>query len=115
MSRKNAIRIGAATVGLIGAVAAGHWKNFAAPIQMALYTAMTVGLVLVGFWSDRKRPRFPIAICLMLAAHGAVLFAIRGIFPFRTILAIGPLAIMEGIALAILLLNILEYGNSSDI
>ena len=114
MSKKNAIRLGAAAVGLIGAAAAGYWKNSTGPIQMAVYTAMTVGLVLVGFWSDRRRPRFPIAICSILVAHCVALFAIRGIFPFRTILTIVPLALIEGVLLAGLLLKILAYGEATD-
>ena len=114
MTKKNAIRIGAGIVGGTGAAAVGYSKDYAGPIQMAVYTALTVGLVLVGFWSDRRRPRFPVAVCSVLAVHCAVLFAVKGIFPFRTILTIYPLMIIEGTALAALLLKILEYGESGD-
>lgn len=114
MSKKNAIRLGMGAIALITVAAEGHWRSFAGPIQMAMYTAMTVGLVLVGFWSDRRRPRFPIAVCSILAAHCGVLFAIRGIFPFRTVLTIVPLALIEGVLLASLLLKMLEYGRATD-
>jgi hypothetical protein len=114
VSRKNRIRICAGALALISAAAAGHWKHLSGPIEMAMYSALTVGLVLVGFWADRRRPRFLIAVCSVLAAHCALLFAIRGIFPFRTILTVYSLAIIEGTALAVLLLKILEYGSSSD-
>jgi predicted MFS family arabinose efflux permease len=79
-----------------------------------MYSVMTVGLLLVGFWSDRQRSGFAIAICSMLAAHCAFLFAIRGLFPFRTILTIVPVALMEGAILAILMLKILEHSRAND-
>ena len=114
MTKKNAIRLGAGAIALISVAAAGHWKSFAGPVQMAMYTAMTVGLVLVGFWSDRRRPRFPIAVCSILATHCVVLFALRGVFPFRTIFTIIPLILIECVLLASLLLKILEYGGATD-
>jgi predicted MFS family arabinose efflux permease len=114
MTRKNAIRLGAGIVALVSVTAEGHWKNARGSIQMAMYTALTVGLVLVGFWSDRRRPRFRIAVCSVLVVHCALLFAIKGIFPFHTILTIYPLIIIEATALAALLLKILEYGKTGD-
>jgi hypothetical protein len=116
MSKKHAIAFAGIAVGLLGAAAASHWSNFAAPIQMAMYSVMIVGLLLVGVWSDRRRPRFAIAICSMLAVHGIVLFTMRGLFPFRTILVVLPLALIEGTILFILLLKVLGDGRAgSDI
>jgi hypothetical protein len=112
MSRKNAVRFGAGAAAAICLIAEKRWAGLASPIQMGLYTVMTMGLVLVGFWSDRRRPRFTVAICSMLGAHCLVLYAIRGMFPFRTILTVCPLAIIEGIALAALLLKIVEYSET---
>jgi sugar phosphate permease len=112
MSGKNMIRFGGGAIGLIDAAAVGHWKNLAGPIQMAMYSALTVGILLIGVWSDRQRPRFPIAICAMLAAHCLILFAIRSLFPFRTFLVIVPyiFIFMEGILLFILMLKIFGDG-----
>jgi hypothetical protein len=114
MSQKHLIRFGSGAVGLICAVAAGHWNKLTGPIQMAMHSVLIVGLMLVGIWSDRRHPRFAIAICSMLAVHGLVLFAMRGLFPFSTILTVIPLFMMEGMMLFAVMLKILDVGRTTD-
>jgi hypothetical protein len=113
VSRKNALRLGAAAAAVIAVIAEKRWTSLASSVQMELYTEMTVVPVLVGFWSNRRRPRFAVAVCSVVGAHCLMLCLIREIFPFRTILTVYPLAIIEAAALAALLLKILEYGNTA--
>jgi hypothetical protein len=114
MSKKHAIALVSIAVGVVGAAAANHWSNFAGPIQMTMYSVMIVSLLLVGIWSDKQRPRFGIAICSMLAVHALVLFAMRGFFPFRTVLVVLPFAFIEGTLLFILVLKVLGDGRADN-
>ena len=114
MSKKHAIGFASIAVGVVGAAAATHWSRFAGPIQMTMYSVMIVGLLLVGIWSDRQRRRFGIAISSMLAIHALVLFAMRGFFPFHTVLVVLPLAFIEGTMLFILMLKVLGDGRADN-
>ena len=95
--------------GLFGAIAVGQWPKYASAIQMLLYTVLVLGLMLISFWSDRGRARFWRAIGLVLLLHFALLFSIRSLFPFRTILVIIPIAIVEAIFASTLFLKTVGY------
>jgi hypothetical protein len=98
-----------AILGLSGAAASGHWPEHAAPIEMAVYSVIAPGLLLLGLWSDRHRPRFWMGMSSAFVFHGAFLFLIRSYFPFSTIILVLPIAIGEDIALAIFMLKVLGY------
>jgi hypothetical protein len=109
MRKKHAVMIFGGIVGLSGAVADGLWPNHAAPIQMALYSALTLGLLCAGLWSDRDRSRFWAGMSFVFLLHCLVLYFIRSYFPFGTILAIIPTAALEDIVLYIFMLKTLGY------
>ena len=91
--------------GLMGAASIGQWPEYAGQIQMALYSVIVLGLLLIGFWSDRSRQRFWSGIGLVVLLHSALLISIRSLFPFKTILVVIPIAISEGIIAATLFLK----------
>jgi hypothetical protein len=109
MQKKKAIALFGAAAGLKGAVACDLWPGYTRQIQMMLHTVMTLGLLLVGFWPDRNRKNFWAGVAFVAFLHVAILIAIRSWFPFRTILAVIPMAIMEATIAATLLLRILGY------
>lgn len=97
-------------VGLAAAASVGHWPLQAAPIQMALYTALVFGPLLLGMWPDRDRRGFLTGLSLMFLLHAILLYFIRSAFPFRTILVIIPMVVIEGIIMFVLMLKILGDG-----
>jgi hypothetical protein len=112
MNRKNALRI---VVGIVSAAAAfgvGHWPEHAAYIQMTFYSVLILGLLVSGLWRDRHHPRFWIGILLTVIFHFIFLFLIRSMFPFRTVLAIVPVLVMEGIFGFTFMHSQLGYGRS---
>ena len=109
MSNKHIAMVFGGIVGLSGAVAAGQWSDNAAPIQMAMYSVLILGLLFMGFWSDKSRPRFWTGMSLVVLLHGVVMYFIRSYFPFSPIFFIVPLGVVEIIVLAIPLLKVLGY------
>ena len=95
--------------GLAGAAAVHHWPDHAVASEMAVYSIMTPGLLFLGLWSDRSRRRFWAAASSVALLHFLFLFFIRACFPFSTIRAVVPIAIVEFIVLAVLMLKILGY------
>jgi hypothetical protein len=109
MQKKYITAAYASLVGLLGAASVGAWPSHASQLQMAIYTLLVLGLLAIGFWSDRGRPRVREAAAASLILHTIFLFAIRQVFPFKTILVLLPYAIIEGTALAIIFLKIVGY------
>ena len=109
MQRKSVIVVYGILVGLLGAVSANAWPGHTAQLQMATYTLAVLGLLTIGLWSDRGRPRIREAVGAGLILHTIFLLAIRQVFPFKTFLAVIPYAIIEGIGLAIVFLKIVGY------
>jgi hypothetical protein len=99
MQKKYITAAYASLVGLLGAASVRAWPSHASQLQMAMYTLAIIGLLAIGFWSDRGRPRIRAAAAATLILHLTFLFAIRQVFPFKTILAVIPYAIIEGIGL----------------
>jgi hypothetical protein len=62
---------------------------------MVLYSVVVLGLLMFGFWRDRRNPRFPFSAALAVIAHAIILFLTRTAFPFNTFIAVVPLAILE--------------------
>lgn len=97
-----------------GAVAGvGCWADYQWPIhravfEMAVYSLLVLGLPMIGLRSDRRRPKFTLAVCSMIVAHLFALILFRSIFPFRTVLEIAPLILIEGALLFALALKILD-------
>jgi len=109
MSNKHKAMLFGGIVGLSGAVAAGHWSDNAAPIQMAMYSVLILGLLSMAFWSDKSRPRFWMGMSLVFLFHSVVMYFIRSYFPFSPIFFVVPLGLVEFIVLAILQLKVLGY------
>jgi hypothetical protein len=107
MSDKDAIRTSAIVTGVSGGLAIHHWSEYAAFIEMALYSMAIVLIFLFSFWTDRRRPRFWIGTSIVLLLHGVALFFIRSYFPFRTILTVVPMLFAEAIVLIIIMLRVL--------
>jgi hypothetical protein len=109
MQKKYVIMIFGIATGLIGAASVSQWPDYASQIQIVLYTVIVLGLLLIGFWSERSRQKFWKGICLVVLLHLALLVSIRSLFPFKTILLVIPMAIMEGIIAATLFLKVVGY------
>lgn len=109
MPKKYVIMIFGIVTGLMGAVFVGQWPEYAVQIQMALYSVLVLGLLVIGFWSDRSRQQFWRGIGLVVLLHLALLISIRSLFPFKTILAVIPIAIAEGVIAGTLFLKIIGY------
>ena len=76
---------------------------------MALFTVIVLGLLLIGFWSDRRHQGFWRGLGLVALLHSAILISMRSLFPFKTILIVIPLAIIEGVIAATLFLKTVGY------
>jgi hypothetical protein len=109
MPKKYVVIIFGSVAGLVGEESVYHWPNYAAQIQMLLYTVIVLGSLLIGFWADRGREKVWKGICVVVLLHVALLVSIRSLFPFKTILAIIPMAIMEGTIAATLFLKLVGY------
>jgi hypothetical protein len=107
MSTKNLKVVLACFLGLAGAMSVDHWPNHAATLQMILYSAMILFPILFFFWSDKHRPNYWLGMTLIVLVHSIILFGIRSYFPFRTILIILPLLLLEGLALATMMIKLL--------
>jgi hypothetical protein len=95
------------SVGAAGALLVKHLPQYASAIQIALFTFMVFGCLFLGLWPDRHRRLWGTAILFALALHGIVLYLIRSMFPFRSILIIIPIALAEAVAMFTLILKIL--------
>ena len=61
----------------------------------------------MGVWSDRRRPRYLTAICTAILIHTVILFLLRTVFPFKTVLTVVPIALLEAVILYAIMLKIL--------
>ena len=109
MQKKFVIMIFGLVTGLVGAASVGQYPKYAGQIQVGLYSIIVLGLLLIGFWSDRRRQRFWQAIGLVVLLHAALLISMRSLFPFKTILVLIPIAIMECVVAATLFLLAVGY------
>jgi hypothetical protein len=103
------LKITGGTIGVIGAASVGHWPDHAVPLQMTLYSAMVLIPFFFGFWKDRHRTNFWTTVGLLILLHCVILILIHSYFPFRTILFIIPIVLIEGTILAIGMLKSLGY------
>ncbi len=100
----------AISLGFLGAIAVRQWSSEATRIQMALYTACIILPLFFGFWANVKRRRFWAAIAAVMGIHAFVLYTIRFSFPFRTILTIVPMVLVEAFAMFFLMAKLLGDG-----
>ena len=107
MNHKHLVAVCGIVVGLCGAIAVKQWPAHAVAVQMTFYSTMILGLLLLGLWSDRHRPRYWAAMLLVCLLHGVMLFFARPLFPFRTVLTVVPLALVEGVILFVLMMRLL--------
>jgi hypothetical protein len=109
MKRKYVVAVFATVTGLVGAASVRQWPDHASLIQMVLYSAIVLGLLLISFWSDRSQREFWKGIGLVLLLHAGFMVLIRSLFPFKTILIVLPMAITEGVVAATLFLRVIGY------
>jgi hypothetical protein len=76
---------------------------------MAMYSAMLLLPFLFFFWKDRHHTHFWTGTGLVILLHGVTLLLIHSYFPFGTILIVLPVLLIEGTALAIVMLKSLGY------
>ena len=112
MNRKIVKIIIGAVVGVSGAAAERQWPEHATVIQMALYSLGVIIPLLLSFWPDRRHPKYIVAMSLASIIHVVILYAIRSLFPFGTILAILPVALVEFIVLAAVIIKIRGERNA---
>ena len=94
-------------VGLCAAAAEDIWPGHVALTQMAFFSMMSLGVVILGLWSDLGRPKYSVALGTVVAIHALFLFAIRSVFPFSTVLIVIPIALLEAVILYTIMLKIL--------
>jgi len=114
MSSKTLKMLLGASLGVAGAAAVSRWPNHAVLLQMSLYSAMILLPLSFFFWTDRHRPRFWMGTALILLLHAMLLLGIHSMFPFRTILVVLPILLIEGILLAILMIKLLGDENTGE-
>lgn len=102
------------TIGLAAFLSVSLWPQYMTPIQMALYTTFVFGPLFLGLWAERHRLVFWIGILLTLALHGMLLYSIRSMFPFRTVLVVIPIALVESSVMFILMLKALGDRGAGD-
>jgi len=112
MQKKHVRMIFGITVGICGAAATDVWPSHLAAAQMMFFSLLSLGAVVIGLWSDRNRPRYLLGMCAVLLLHGAFLYLARSIFPFKTVLVIVPLAIVEAAVMFAIILKILGENQS---
>jgi hypothetical protein len=112
MSHRHLVAVFGIVVGLGGAMAVRQWPDHAVVVHMTLYSTMVLGLLMLGLWSDRHRPRYWAGMFLVSLLHGITLVLVRPLFPFSTVLTVVPLALAEGAVLFALMMRLLR-GNSS--
>jgi hypothetical protein len=83
------------------------WPERTALIQMTLYTYFVFGPLTLGLWSSRDRPRFWTGALLVCGVHGLVLYLIRSIFPFKSVLIIVPISLVEAAAMYMFMLKVI--------
>lgn len=94
-------------VGGASVLAVSFWPQYAVAIQMAVYTIMALGAPLLHFWSERNRRVFWIVISSAMIVHGLFLYIIRSTFPFRSVLVVVPIALIEASVLFVAMDRIL--------
>jgi hypothetical protein len=114
MSKKHLRMIIGLAMGGFCAFAVDHWPMQAVPIQMALYSGFVFAPLIFGFWSNISRSRFWICILLTPALHAMALLLIRPLFPFRTVLVLIPIALIEFVVLAVVMLKILGESDVDE-
>jgi hypothetical protein len=107
VSTKRLKAVLACSLGLAGAMSVDRWPNHAAALQMILYSAIALLPLLFFFWPDKHRKHYWLGMGLIALLHSIILFLIHPYFPFRTILLVLPILLMEGIGLAIMMIKIL--------
>jgi hypothetical protein len=107
--KKTITTVACIATGVIGAASVRGWPEYATQIQMVLYTVMVLGLLFIGLWSERGRAKFRTGLCLLVLLHLLVLASMRSLFPFKTILVVIPVAIVEAIIGATLFLRLVGY------
>jgi hypothetical protein len=114
LNKKRLPMILGSTVG-IGCVAAiSLWPEYKASIQMVLYTLFVFGPLALGLWPSTNRRVFWIGAFIMFAAHGVVLYVIRSTFPFRSVLVVIPIALVEACAMYMLMLKMLGNEEAEE-
>ncbi|MGA2675126.1 MAG: hypothetical protein ABSE99_18065 [Terracidiphilus sp.] len=95
MKKKHFVTIFCIIVGGSSVLAVGVWPQYAAVIQMTLYTIMVFVPVFLGLWPERNRRVFWGSMSSAIIMHGLFLYMIRSTFPFRTILVVIPIVLIE--------------------
>jgi len=108
MQKKHVRMVIGLSVGVCAAAAEEHWPAGAATIQMGFYSAMCLGPLLIGMWSYWRRADYWIGILVATAAHAAFLYLARSLFPFKSVLAIIPMALLEVAVLFVIVLKTLR-------
>jgi hypothetical protein len=88
------------------------WTEHAAGLQMAAYTGIIFGLLLLGFGEDRRRKRFWPAVLVAVVLHAGLLVAGRAAFPVRTTFLLWIAAGLEGTVLGMLM--VVMMGKSTE-
>jgi hypothetical protein len=112
MTHRHLIAVFGIVVGLGGAMAVRQWPDHEVVVQMTFYSTVVLGLLVLGLWPDRDRPRYWAGMLLVFLLHGITLLLARPLFPFTTVLTVVPLALAEGAFLFALMIGLLG-GNSS--
>ena len=95
-------------VGIGGAAAVRHWPSHALPFQMTVFSVMSVCPLIFGLWPERNQRRFKIGLLIILFVHALFLLEIKSFFPFKTILVVIPIALVESVLLFIIMLKALR-------
>jgi hypothetical protein len=91
-----------------------HFPDHAYYIQITLYSAVVVGLLVWGLFSHRNEPGFWSGMSLVVLLHCIFLYLIRPVFPFTSMYSVVPFMLVEAIGGFIVVLRCLERKRPAD-
>jgi cellulose synthase/poly-beta-1,6-N-acetylglucosamine synthase-like glycosyltransferase len=107
MKKKHLVAIFASVAGGSSAWASYSWPQYAAVIQVALFTSFVFVPLFMFFWSEINRGAFWFSISAAIVVHGLLLYVIRSVFPFSSVLVVVPIALVEASAIFVAIDKIL--------
>ena len=89
----------------VGIAAAQSFGKYGVVVQMAFYSVIILAILALGFWEDRQSKGFWIRATLAFLFHLILLYFGRGLFPFKSVLIWVPIAFIEIILLAAIMIR----------
>lgn len=107
----NLQRVVYGSIGILAAMLSDSWTSGRILVQMALFSVMVFGPLLLFLWPSRRSRNLRYGMAGMLVMHGGLLYLARAYFPFRSVFSIVPFALCEATLFAGLALAVTDREN----